>query len=206
MTKKIMFSDKYGLTDAVLNGNKTQTRRIGKDDIFSIYLKQKEYSLVIMNDKVLVCDNAVLLTVHKLRYKVGEVVPIAQSYKNAGLTENTIVGYDTNIKPIKAKDSKGWNNKMFVCSYFMPHHIKITNVRIEQLQDINDEDCIAEGIYKGQCGSIDTHFMDAYYFKGNIQPYCTPRDAYEELIDRVSGKGTWLKNPYVFCYSFKLID
>ena len=37
MTKKIMFSDKYGLTDAVLNGNKTQTRRIGKDDIFSIY-------------------------------------------------------------------------------------------------------------------------------------------------------------------------
>ena len=60
--KKIMFNDKYGLTDAVLNGNKTQTRRIGKDDIFSIYLKQKEYSLVIMNDKVLVRDNAVLLT------------------------------------------------------------------------------------------------------------------------------------------------
>ena len=40
--KKIMFNDKYGLTDAVLNGNKTQTRRIGKDDIFSIYLKQFE--------------------------------------------------------------------------------------------------------------------------------------------------------------------
>lgn len=37
MTKKIMFSDKYGLTDAVLNGNKTQTRRIGKDDIFSMW-------------------------------------------------------------------------------------------------------------------------------------------------------------------------
>ena len=66
MTKKIMFSDKYGLTDAVLNGNKTQTRRIGKDDIFSIYLKQKEYSLVIMNDKVLVRDNAVLLILIRL--------------------------------------------------------------------------------------------------------------------------------------------
>lgn len=108
-----MFNDKYGLTDAVLNGNKTQTRRIGKDDIFSIYLKQKENSLVIMNDKVLVRDNAVLLAVHKLRYKVGEVVPIAQSYKNAGLTENTIVGYDTNIKPIKAKDSKGLSAPLF---------------------------------------------------------------------------------------------
>ena len=204
--KKIMFNDKYGLTDAVLNGNKTQTRRIGKDDIFSIYLKQKEYSLVIMNDKVLVRDNVVLLAVHKLRYEVGEVVSIAQSYKNAGLTENTIVGYDTNIKPIKAKDSKGWNNKMFVCSYFMPHHIKITNVRIEQLQDINDEDCLKEGIYED---SGDDNFPPSifYEFEGNKDDgFDTPREAFADLIDKVSGKGIWLNNPYVFCYSFKLID
>lgn len=200
MTKKIMFSDKYGLTDAVLNGNKTQTRRIGKDDIFSIYLKQKEYSLVIMNDKVLVRDNAVLLAVHKLRYKVGEVVPIAQSYKNAGLTENTIVGYDTNIKPIKAKDSKGWNNKMFVCSYFMPHHIKITNVRIEQLQDINDEDCLKEGVVK----TGNTYGVKNLYLRD--KQFWNAKEAYSVLIDKISGKETWESNPYVFVYDFKLID
>lgn len=32
------------------------------------------------------------------------------------------------------------------------------------------------------------------------------RDAYHFLIDKVSGKGTWESNPYVFVYEFELID
>lgn len=36
--------------------------------------------------------------------------------------------------------------------------------------------------------------------------YYTPREAFADLIDKVLGKGIWLNNPYVFCYSFKLID
>ena len=30
-------------------------------------------------------------------------------------------------------------------------------------------------------------------------------DAYEILIDKVSGKGTWERNPYVFVYDFELV-
>ena len=33
----------------------------------------------------------------------------------------------------------------------------------------------------------------------------TPSKAYAELIDKVSGKGTWESNPYVFVYDFELI-
>ena len=29
--------------------------------------------------------------------------------------------------------------------------------------------------------------------------------AFANLINRISGKGTWESNPYVFAYSFKLI-
>ena len=29
---------------------------------------------------------------------------------------------------------------------------------------------------------------------------------YSVLIDKISGKGTWESNPYVFVYDFKLID
>ena len=87
----------------------------------------------------------------------------------------------------------------------MPHQIQIINVRVERLQDISDEDCLAEGIIKGQCGSADTHFMEAYYVPNYIQPYCKPQYAYEILIDKVSGKGTWEKNPYVFVYDFELV-
>lgn len=94
---------------------------------------------------------------------------------------------------------------MFVKSELMPHQIKITNVRIERLQDISDEDCLAEGIQIGQCGSADTHFMDVYYIPNDIQPYCLPKDAYAALIDKIGKKGDWERNPYVFVYDFELI-
>lgn len=32
------------------------------------------------------------------------------------------------------------------------------------------------------------------------------RFAFAELIDRVSGESTWNKNPWVFAYTFKLIE
>ncbi len=33
----------------------------------------------------------------------------------------------------------------------------------------------------------------------------TPRGAFAALIDKISGKGTWESNPYVFVYEFELV-
>lgn len=237
--KKIMFNDECGLTQAVLEGRKTMTRRVCKYDrpnetydiVFPVF-EPNDYD----NDGNITSplnyafgwkNNEGDFTGWNIpQYKVGEVVAIAQSYKSinefyeiAYKRHNSFHGqivtnYDIPFKEIvkwfelreSLKYTAGWTNKMFVKADLMISHIRITNVKIERLQDISDEDCLKEGIYKGQCGSADTHFMDAYYYKGDIQPYCTPREAFAALIDKVSGKGTWLKNPYVFCYSFKLID
>lgn len=225
MAKKIMFNDKYCLTQAVLEGRKTMTRRIVTD-------KKLHYWKCSCPDMVIVRvpesqklktddDNTYFGIKDKISseyycdtitspYKVGEVVSIAQSYmdvdrfhrkgKNAAYLE-----YLDSILP-ELKLYPGWGNKMFVKADLMPHHIRITDIKIERLQDISDEDCLKEGIYKGQCGSADTHFMDAYYYKGDIQPYCTPHEAFAALIDKVSGKGAWESNPYVFVYEFELVD
>ena len=78
---KIMFNDKYGLTQAVLEGLKTMTRRIfyipdklvpylDIDDIFDIV-----DDCIIQKDK---SDN--IRMTFEPKYKVGEVVAIAQSY------------------------------------------------------------------------------------------------------------------------------
>lgn len=220
MAKKIMFNDKYSLTQAVLEGRKTMTRRVCKYDrpnetydiVFPVFepndydndgniVSPLNYAFGWKNDK----GNFTGWNIPK--YKVGEVVAIAQSYESLGmnpeiaLDDKDGIGFYT-----KTKFAPGWKNKMFVRADLMPHHIRITNIKIERLQDISDKDCLKEGIYKGQCGSADTHFMDAYYYKGDIQPYCTPREAFASLIDCVSGKGTFKSNPYVFVYEFELID
>lgn len=216
MAKKIMFNDKYSLTQAVLDGRKTMTRRIIKCPRtfkgewvagFNIHRRHSDKKIVgypcMYDADERKFDSGEIIP----HYKVGEVLSIAQSYESLGmnpeiaLNDRDGIGFYT-----KTKFAPGWKNKMFVRADLMPHHIRITNIKIERLQDISDKDCLKEGIYKGQCGSADTHFMDAYYYKGDIQPYCTPREAFATLIDKVSGKGTWESNPYVFAYEFELID
>lgn len=90
------------------------------------------------------------------RYEVGEVIAIAQSYRDVAQGGYPIDSrYDAfraanwrNNEDGALKRSAGWSNKMFVRADLMPRHIWITYVKAERLQDISDEDCIKEGIDK----------------------------------------------------------
>ena len=209
--KKIMFNDKYGLTQAVLEGLKTQTRRIippqpTYQDNCGICWKGYAYGLSLSNELLGCYINFVSGTEYDKsckRYRKGECVAVAQNYGDCG----NLPDYELDEEgyPIMPKRS-GYFNKMFVRAGLMPYQIRITNVRVERLQDISDEDCLKEGIIKGKVGSEDTHFMDAYYIPTlKKDPFCTPQGAYSYLIDKIIGKGTWERNPYVFVYDFELV-
>lgn len=96
-------------------------------------------------------------------------------------------------------ESAGWSNKMFVRANLMKHHIRITDVKTEHLRDISEEDALREGIFK---------LISGFYCFPNEEyaVFSTPRRAFAELIDKVSGKGTWGNNPWVAAYSFELVD
>ena len=92
---------------------------------------------------------------------------------------------------------------MFVRADKMPHHIRMTEIRIERLQDIKSEDCLKEGLWMAH----DVGLGMTYWYHGLANSsFRTPQEAYASLIDRISGKGTWKSNPYVFVYDFELID
>lgn len=137
-----------------------------------------------------------------MRYQENETVAIAQSYKDIHKEILREVG-DLELRD-EFLQSKGYTNKMFVRADKMPHAIRITNIRIERLQDISEEDCLKEGILRGyDVGSDST----TYWYHGLANSsFRTPQEAYASLIDRISGKGTWKSNPYVFVYDFELID
>ena len=200
--KKIMFNDKYGLTKAVLEGRKTQTRRIGYQGTFKRYcccgfcLEGADKNKLFIND-----GNEV---VAKSKFKLGEEVAIAQRYIDLAEDDEFYRLCGIHGMPLECIGSeKGCYNKMFVKADLMPHRIRITNIRVERLQDISEEDCLAEGIqdivgktYPG------THF---YCITKADTCYGTPRKPYSKLIDKISGKGTWDRNPLVFVYEFELI-
>lgn len=218
--KKIMFNDKYGLTKAVLKGRKTQTRRIVN---LTLHKEVENDDLEeVFPDEIFFYEGAWLFKingkVYELpkesypKYNVGEIVAIAQSYKDAGYECYNYRDTDEYMFFIKegkdfAVSPAGVRNKMFVAANLMPHQIRITDVRIERLQDISDEDCLKEGIIK----KWHVPACRNYYYVPNIEVktingvYNTSKKAYAVLIDKVSGKWTWQKNPYVFVYDFELV-
>lgn len=196
--QKIMFNDKYGLTDLVLSGQKTQTRRIIKpqderldylrgwnlDWGFAEFGRERETPLRLFP-----------------KYYVGEMVAVAMSYKSIYERVAKTWEYAEDYKR-EHENLAGWNNKMFTNTKMPFAQIKITNIRVERLQDISDEDCMREGIRDYE----DYVFFENFSSRGynNVCYYSFLRDAFADLINRISGKGTWESNPYVWAYDFEL--
>lgn len=192
--KKIMFNDLYGLTEAVLDGRKTQTRRIAYEKPFKhirscgFIMEGKDKGKLAIND-----GNEI---VAKSTYKMGEIVAVAQRYCDIPFNNEIFKGAGLSI---------GWGNKMFVKSSLMPHQIKITSIRWERLQDISTDDCMKEGIF---C-SHNEGFDDAYTYDATFDRfvkkwwYRTPIEAYKMLSCKLHLH--WDSNPLVFVYDFKLV-
>ena len=208
--QKIVFNDRYGLTDAVIEGRKTMTRRLVSDRLWEIWTNYDDFcnSVIggIARDGTSVsreyyheCD----FFKDKCRHKVGEVVAVAQSYEQV-YRQGNMDADDAIIRGLKY--DPGMYNKMYVRAALMPHQIRITGIRCERLQDISDEDCFREGIIESWYESTDTTtYGYADEKKGTAVEFDTPRKAFASLIDRVSGKGTWASNPWVVAYEFELV-
>lgn len=221
--KKINFNDRYGLTDAVIEGRNIMTRRLidpmPKDcatvhkNCWGADWSDEPMSLVVDRDTGGIycryCGNGVRLHDggyhYKTKYKVGEVVAVAQSYERIGLNPNHYLWLPDLDAFQLISTVKGWRNKMYVRAGLMPHQIRITGIRCERLQDITDEDCMKEGIFEEPFPFGEGYCFDPIFPRCHKTNFNTPREAFAVLIDKVSGRGTWKSNPWVVVYEFELV-
>lgn len=202
--QKIMFNDRYGLTQAAIEGRKTMTRRLEFDDELQQLVTDSD-SYYYDDGYLVFATQGVDIHHVKTRYKIGEVVAVAQSYEQAGiqswayLSRPEIDGYQI------ISTHKGWRNKMYVRADLMPHQIRITGIRCERLQDISDAECLKGGVRV----EFARNGMPMYYYfdtkRWREVWFDTPREAFAALIDKVSGRGTWKSNPWVVVYEFELV-
>lgn len=212
--KKIMFNDKYGLTQTVLEGRKTQTRRMLNPTMFFQRLETYEgWSNEDISAWKMSCNRRLYeaqgdmlqqmfdYALSSSRYKLGETIAIAQRYEDMA-KDDDLFRLCCNIW-VRLLFEKGWHNKMFVKADLMPHRICITNIRVERLQDISEEDCLKEGIWRDDNVGLEG---TTYWYHGLANSsFRTAKEAYASLIDRISGKGTWESNPWVFVYDFEFV-
>lgn len=204
-----MFNDRYKLTQAVLEGTKTMTRRVVPQSLLDKYDAWYEdfiYKQIGLEEYLSVEEYVLNFTA----YNIGEIVAIAQSYHTLNKSGYTAPEWLDHV----CESSAGYENKMFVRADLMPHHIRITDVKIEHLQDISDKECLREGVKRASIGFYaegvkvkdwekEAHRETA---SGCLKLFPFPRPAFAALIDKVCGKGTWERNPWVAAYSFELVD
>ena len=228
-----MFSDKFGLTEDVLLGRKTMTRRIA----YTKEMKHRAKRNLCNDGRLALYDGSELVAVSK--YRLGEELAIAQSYKQCWniyqkrwesyndpsnwITPDVILGDSV-------QETAGWNNKMSVKADLMPYRIRITGIKAERLQDISYDDCRYEGIIpvtwrQWHKQDIDDFSPQRYtdhdvwtlekFREGIEDPWAesepgefvatTPQVAFAVLIFKMMGKRMWYDNPWVFAYTFELI-
>lgn len=212
-TKPILFSTP--MVQALLDGRKTQTRRVMRRARGSfVYCENnrviKSYEL---NDLI---ANPTIAHDFCPYGKPGELLWVRESFTK------DLDGY------VYKANCPWWDSlhgKFKKPSIHMPRRasritLEITDVRVEKLQDISEEDAEAEGVeyFKTGCsygGDITYHFKD-YLCEGVhtendgeriIYNNTFPDDAsssFKSLWKSINGKDSWDVNPWIWVVEFKV--
>lgn len=98
----------------------------------------------------------------------------------------------------------GWRPSIHMPRWASRLTLTVTEVRVEQLQDITNEDCIAEGVpvHPNENASRVGPTRDDFDRKhGLISHYGAE---YKRIWDSINGAGAWDTNPWVVAYTFKV--
>ena len=208
--KPILFSTP--MVQAILEGRKTQTRR-------SVIKQptQKEFLPELFNDELGVLYvgykglSKYLTGKVKSRYQQGDILWVRETWHkvhdsstrqflNYGYKANWSYGIYSHPK------NKGiWNASIHMPKDAARIFLEVTNVRCERLNDISENDAIAEGIetfYNEEWDKIS--YKD--YLKTDNTRTSSPIHSFASLWRSINGKDSWELNPFVWVYEFKLID
>lgn len=204
---------KSEMVRALLEGRKTQTRRLVKNR------KHPDFGCDIAPGELAreqqhVIERSCPYGQPRDRLWVKEAWHVglcADSFKPCELDTGTWL-YDngglwypaTNTVPPAPISPKGrYRHSRFMPRWASRTLLEITAVRVERLQDISEEDSRAEGCVAIE-GCMWHTFKEA---DAGIPMHAhTTRDAYEALWESINGAGSWDVNPYVWVLEFRRIE
>ena len=163
--KPILFSGP--MVRAILDGRKTQTRRLVK---------------------------------LKCPYEIGMrlwVWETFHAYPNGKIIYRATIPYgnlDCHFNP--------WTPSTCMGKKFSRLTLEVTNIRVERLQEITEEDAKKEGaIFHDGRGIGHSGWRHDYR-----DVYDDARSSYAGLCALIHGPGSWEDNPFVWVYNFKRLD
>lgn len=189
------------MVQANLEGRKTQTRREvkvpkGYYEIATHFNKEGKLQYVEASN-----ETGTDIVIIKPKYQVGDILWVRETWQyNDDLQEPYLYRqkYEDEYKPEFHKEVK-WKPSIFMPFEAARIFLKVTNVRVERLNDILETDAISEGIEL----ELKPNFYKNYLH--GMLP-CPAVKSFETLWESINGKGSWKKNPFVWVYEYELTE
>lgn len=108
--------------------------------------------------------------------------------------------------PAEAADCVPWRPSIFMPRARSRLVLDVTDVRVERLQDISEDDARAEGIGQATCGGLPVwrDYSDPDGPGAECYTYTRPRDSFRSLWESIN-RGTWDTNPWVWVVTFRRV-
>ncbi|MFM5320911.1 hypothetical protein ACET9O_14975 [Aeromonas caviae] len=183
---------------AILEGSKTQTRRIMKPQPEPVPGQPWEYwwpakafeTMVKVSDLQRVGFEGAAADASPFG-RIGDRLWVRETFGDCGV--RLVYRADTD-------DGAACQVKRWTPSIHMPREaarilLEITDVRVERLNNISVQDALAEGM---DDGSSDAALAAGWFEK--------PRRAFRRLWERIYGQESWSSNPWVWVVEFQEIQ
>ena len=188
--RPILFSTP--MVQAILQGRKTQTRRVVKmpDSAYNPYYSLDNKEFFYYKDgwggNKLKCPYG----------QVGDVLWVRETWAYTMVQDETKLGYVYKADEYIENEVK-WKPSIHMPKEACRLKLRITNIRVERLQDISPKDVVKEGIE----GS-DGHWKN--YLNGGEELYRT--DSFRTLWQSINGEQSWDDNLWVWVIEFERLN
>lgn len=190
--RPILFSGP--MVRAILEGRKTQTRRIVNPQPFPWKMETHRGELFVLDGG--------WRPFCKVPYGCpGDLLWVRETWRCRGGREYEYQKHQPSILYRCDAEVVDYCTAVWRPSIFMPRWasritLEIESVRVERLHDITEEDAKAEGVSESMsCGYLD-----------NGTSSCSPRCKFKNLWQSINGKGSWDLNPWVWMIQFKRLE
>jgi hypothetical protein len=122
-------------------------------------------------------------------------------------SEETYYKFKRDIERMEAIGDK-WRPSIHMPRWASRLTLEITDVRVQRLQEISEEDAWAEGCRQGEPTANGGYFPAEEPDPSGIgeRGWDCATDWYADLWEEINGEGSWDKNPWVWVVTFKRIE
>jgi hypothetical protein len=202
------------MVQAILNGTKTETRRTKglekinespNDYIYKGIAADKNYHLFTNSNEPIGINDTESI---KSKININDVIWVRETFGEIISLDQYCYKADV-CSPDVDKPYFGWKPSLFMPKDACRIFLKCVSVYVERLQDIDEQSAINEGIFEKPCenGTIwYRKFVNEKEARSNGLFTNSAKECYMTLWQKINGRDSWNKNPFVWVYKFVRVD